>query len=225
MNSESNTQETPGPMMSEHTFWKIISMFHWNKKNSDEILEPAIKYLSSLKSIHIARFQETLAYKLYMLDTREHAKNLGAHSYREGLYFSVDWFLYVRCYVVARGQAFYNEVLNNPKKMPEDSEFEEMLYMANAAYKRRKHKDLNRETLLDYETYSNQDGWSGNSNSENTESENVELENAQDLFLKATVLLENTSKSKEDSMQAWRLVAKSATKDFLPAKELLGLVK
>jgi len=46
-----------------------------------------------------------MADKLYALDTAAHARHIGEWAYRgpEADTFSPDWFLYVRCVVVANG--------------------------------------------------------------------------------------------------------------------------
>lgn len=68
-------------------------------------------------------------------------------------------FLYVRCCVVANGEDFFERVLNHPKEMPKDMDYEPILYLAEEAYEQRMNKELDYETGCDYETFSNHKGW------------------------------------------------------------------
>ena len=95
--------------MNETHFWSIIALFDWKTRDSEAILAPAIKALSaySLKDIRI--FHDILNEKLYALDGRRFAEQLGSNRYTSdgSNYFSVDSFLYARCCVVANGKTFY----------------------------------------------------------------------------------------------------------------------
>lgn len=150
----------PNAMMDDDKFWTIIGLFNWEKYNSDMIVAPAIKHLSKLKAADIKQFEETMATKLYNLDTVEHAKNIGEHSYNEkDNYISVDFFLYARCMAVAKGKAFYESALNDPKKMPKEKDFEVLLSVAELAYEMKSRKEFDYTTYNSYETYSNKQGW------------------------------------------------------------------
>ena len=150
----------PKKMMGENLFWNIISLFNWHGKNDGDIIEPAIKYLSSLKVTDIKQFEENLTFKLYCLDTKEHAKNIGEYSYSENDdYVSVDFFLYARCAAVSKGKELFEEILNNPTKMPKNCDFEALLIISEYAYERKTKKEFNYVTGCDYETYSNKIGW------------------------------------------------------------------
>ena len=153
--------------MSNSSFleWKNYlpnpQLFYLTQKLTDnEIVEPAIKHLSKLKVSDIKQFEENLAYKLFCLDTKEHAKNIGNGSYNEeSNYVSVDFFLYARCKAVANGKYFYEDVLNNPLKMPKDEDFEVLLSLSEMAYEIKTKKEFDYSTGVDYETYSNKKGW------------------------------------------------------------------
>jgi len=150
----------PKKMMGENQFWKIVALFNWNEEYDDKIVEPAIKHLAKLKVSDIKQFQENLTYKLYCLDTKEHAKNIGDASYNEtDDYVSVDFFLYARCKAVANGQIFYDTVLKDPTQMPKDEDFEVLLGVSGTAYELKTKKELDYSTGCDYETYSNKEGW------------------------------------------------------------------
>ena len=117
--------------MTETTFWQIISLFDWEEKRPDDIMEPAIRALSQYSESEIRAFDECLAEKLYALDGEKYAAQLG---WKGDEYFSVDGFLYARCGVVANGKALYEKVLRNPELMPKDCSFEPLLYLAEKAH-------------------------------------------------------------------------------------------
>ena len=147
--------------MDEEVFWEIIASFNWKKEGDDEaVLKPALKKLVSMTVEDIRQFAEILAEKLYALDGLVYAQNMGKDDYSEDGNFSADYFLYVRCCVVANGKEFYCEVLNNPTEMPKGLDFEALLYLADDAY----NKKLNTEeefidTKLSFETFSNTEQW------------------------------------------------------------------
>ncbi|MGG0179147.1 DUF4240 domain-containing protein [Gottfriedia acidiceleris] len=156
-----NKPQKPKKMMNDDTFWSIISLFELeNAKHDEEILCPAIEKLSKTSVKDIKQFEENLAYKLYLLDTKEHAKNIGENSFSEDEpNFSPDLFLYSRCFVVAKGQEFYELVLNNPQKMTKNNSFEPLLSLAPEAYSKRMGKEFEYISGCDYETFSNVEGW------------------------------------------------------------------
>lgn len=150
----------PKKMLDDKVFWEVIEKIDWTKEDDRERMQPAIDYLAKRKVSEIKQFQESLTYKLYLLDTKEHAENIGEDSFKDDdSYFSVDNFLYVRCCVIANGQEYFESVLKNPKNMPKDMDFEPLLYMAEEAYEKRMNKELEYETGCDYETFSNYKGW------------------------------------------------------------------
>jgi hypothetical protein len=150
-----------GEYMTEATFWMIISLFDWEYAGDDKaVVEPAIVALSQLSESEIIGFSETLAEKLYLLDTKQHAVQIGEEAYAgDESYFSVDWFLYARCVVVANGKGLFETVLADPREFPNDLEFESLLYIADTAYERKTGRNLEHSTKYSYETYSNQSGW------------------------------------------------------------------
>jgi predicted DNA-binding WGR domain protein len=149
-------------LMSEELFWEIISLFNWKKvEDGDAVLKPAIKRLASMKIEDIYKFEDILAEKLFLLDGIDYASNIGESSYKNnGEHFSVDYFLYVRCCVVANGKDYFYYILSNPTEMPKDLDFEPLLYLANEAYsKKTKTEDYDYQPKFDYETFSNIEGW------------------------------------------------------------------
>jgi predicted DNA-binding WGR domain protein len=148
--------------MNEDIFWEIISSFNWKKTGDDDaVLRPALKRLSSMTVEDIQRFAEILAEKLYKLDGIEYASNIGEESYQgDDKFFSVDYFLYLRCCVVANGKDYYYSVLENPTNMPKEMDFEPLLYLADEAYnKKMKTEGETLDTELSFETFSNKEGW------------------------------------------------------------------
>lgn len=157
---ELEESKKPKKMMKDELFWSIISLLNINAECDEDIIEPSINELAKMSVRDIKQFEETLAYKLYLLDTKEHAKNIGEYSYNEeGNYFSADLFLYFRCSVVAKGKDFFESTLNNPVNMPIDNSFESLLSLASDAYIRRTGKEFEYYTGCDYESFSNVEGW------------------------------------------------------------------
>ncbi|MCB9445995.1 MAG: DUF4240 domain-containing protein [Ardenticatenaceae bacterium] len=147
--------------MNESKFWEIITMFDWDKTGDDEaVLEPAKNVLISLSNEEIFQFDEILAKKLFLLDTKQHAKNIGVDAYRnEQEYFSPDAFLYARCVVVANGKEFFESIVENPQFFPPDLEFEAILYLAQIAYEEKTGQEYQFTPSINIETFSNETGW------------------------------------------------------------------
>lgn len=144
--------------MSESTFWSLIALFNWAATSDEAVVEPVVDSLASMTIEEIYAFDDILTDKLYALDTRDHAQEIGEYAYGEG-YFSVDLFLYARCAVVANGQSLYDAVLANPTKFPNDIEFEALLYVAQTAFERKTGQDYSHLPELSYETFANKAGW------------------------------------------------------------------
>ncbi len=150
--------------MDEAQFWSIIGLMDWRTLDSEAILARSVKALSTFSKEDIYHFHDILNEKLYALDGRRFAEQLGSNKYEADnkKHFSVDSFLYARCCVVANGQTFYNTVLKNPAKMPKEYTFESLLYLPRKAWLLKTKRDN-----YDYfpeiwsETFSNSDGWEG----------------------------------------------------------------
>lgn len=144
--------------MEEGEFWELIRLLDWaNTGNDDAVLEPLISRLASHPVEAIEDFEKTLAEKLFALDTRSHAD---AYSGNQSDHMSGDLFLYVRCCVIANGPEFYSSVLHNPGMIPSDIDFEPLLYVAASAYQRKTGKQFDYRAPINYETCSNERGWS-----------------------------------------------------------------
>ena len=146
--------------MSEDVFWRVVGIFNWKKAGDDEaVIEPAVKAQAQMTVDDIKKFENIMAEKLYSLDTEAHAREIGDDAYQSGKYFSADWFLYVRCCVVANGPVYYEAVLNNPTEMPKDMEFESLLNVSPAAFERKTGEELDHVLDICYESFSNKAGW------------------------------------------------------------------
>jgi hypothetical protein len=146
--------------LSEAHFWSIIDKLDWkNGDDSDAVVEPAIAYLATQPVRHIFEFADLLSEKLYALDARVYAQNIGEDAWTPNRYFSVDNFLYARCCVVANGKNAFQAVQKNPTLMPKDTTFEDILYLASTAYSRKMGKKYSYSPAFPIETYSNKSGW------------------------------------------------------------------
>jgi predicted DNA-binding WGR domain protein len=157
---EYNKPQWASMSMSEDVFWRIIGLFNWKKLGDDEaVTEPAVKALAQMSVDDIRQFENILAAKLHALDTEAHGREIGEGAYEPGKYFSVDWFLYARCAVVANGRELHESVLADPKQMPKDVEFEALLSVAPTAYERKTGEEFDHTSIVSYETFSNEAGW------------------------------------------------------------------
>jgi hypothetical protein len=159
--------------VTDALFWDIVSLLDWSKWNENEeertgaderaVLEPAIAKLSELPVREILMFEEFLRWRVYSLDTREHARHSGSGEEYDSYTgpdkpFSTDGFLYCRGMAVAKGRAEYEEALADPTRMPADR-FELFLYLARYAYERKTGECCEYEAGFSYEACSNPAGW------------------------------------------------------------------
>ena len=116
-------------------------MLDWSQEESDKVLEPAILKLGEYSKEAICQFQEILSIKLFDLDAKRFAEELGSNAWppdeEHGRYFSVDDFLYSRCAVIANGKRFYESVIRDPSRIPKEFTFEPLLYLADRAWSRK----------------------------------------------------------------------------------------
>ena len=147
--------------MDQPQFWQLISKIDRQAlRDGDEegAVEPLIDELSQRSEADIQQFEALLAQALYDLDGKAHADEAGESG------GSGDGFLYARCWVIARGQKFYEGVRANPKKMPKSLESwcEPLLYAARQAWAistGNDEDDWAYETPVSYETGSNAALW------------------------------------------------------------------
>ena len=150
--------ETPQDWLTEDGFWQLIERLDWENEGDDNaVIEPLVQVLANLPLANIHQFEDILAEKLWLLDTRTHAE--ASIRDEEDDYVSVDGFLYDRCCVVANGKELYEEVLHDPSQFPTGLSFERLLSVAPLAYERKTGKTFVHIPRKSYETYSNEVGW------------------------------------------------------------------
>jgi hypothetical protein len=144
-------------MMSEDDFWVMVALLDWERQGDDKaVIASAVQELAARPREDIRQFEEWLAFLVYQLDTKEHARNIGEDAYRgEQELFSPDGFLYARCVVVANGKELFKAVLRDPKLMPEDMKFEALLSIAPNAYELKTGDEFESVAAYSYETFSN----------------------------------------------------------------------
>ena len=147
--------------MTEQEFWTLIASIDQDtlvSQDDDAALEPLLDDLLDLTEPDLFEFDELLALKLYALDGEVYA----AHAGESGE--SGDGFLYIRCYVVASGREFYEDVVRNPERMPNSIEqwCEGLLYVYLKAWAEltgNGDEDWPHFSTVSYETGSNQSQW------------------------------------------------------------------
>ena len=160
--AEVSVELQPNPShapLSENYFWKIIDLFDWTQSEDDNIMKASIVALASDSVRTIFEFADLLSEKLYTLDGKFYAQQIGTTSWQPNAFFSVDNFLYVRCCVIANGKEFYEKVLNNPSLMPKDVTFESLLYLPSMAYELKLNKKYSYSPSYPIETFSNKEAW------------------------------------------------------------------
>ena len=148
--------------LTEDQFWSLIELLDWSKDGDDNaVIEPLVEQLAKMPLRYIYEFHDMLSEKLYRLDTRRHAENVGENAYQDNddSFFSLDEFLYARCCVVANGRQAYEEALNNPEAMPKDLVFEALLRVARNAYQRKTNQPFRYVPTYNIETFGNREGW------------------------------------------------------------------
>lgn len=145
----------------ENDFWKTVELLDWTRTGEDEaVIEPAVEFLCNRSEKDIAAFADILSEKLHRLDGETFAKEIGKDAYKGPDHrFSRNWFLRVRCCVVANGNEFFQEVITEPEHMPKDLEFEAILRIAPKAFERKTGRKLPVKTKYNYETFGNKHGW------------------------------------------------------------------
>lgn len=148
--------------LTEEAFWDIIARFNWSDPENDAaVVSEAIQILAEKPVRQIYEFQDMLSSKLFTLDTRLHAENVGENAWQsQDTDFSADEFLYARCCCIANGKAFYENVLKTPTLMPKDLTFEALITIAHKAYTQKTGKQFRYVPTFNIETFSNKKGWS-----------------------------------------------------------------
>ncbi len=148
----------PDHEMDEQAFWNIIESISPTALEENE-LELATQLLSTKKEAEIKTFYDILSEKLYLLDRKDIATNIGICSYGNEDDFSADLFLYARCAAIIQGREKFEAILNTPEKMIKDHFFEPLLLLPERAYFQKTGKPLNHIPSFNFETFFNSQGW------------------------------------------------------------------
>jgi hypothetical protein len=150
-----------GTDMNTAAFWQLVATIDkaaLAQGSESKALEPLARNLRALPPAELFAFQDHLAQALYDLDGAQFAERAGDSGRSD------DGFLYCRCYVVAQGQAHYEQVLSSPTLMPQSDEWcESLLYVAKdawAAHTGQEASSWPHLTGVSYETGSNSEQWS-----------------------------------------------------------------
>lgn len=147
--------------MDRGTFWKLLELIDGDallESDDAAAVEPLTARLARSTPSEIQGFEEHLAQVLYSLDGRRFADHAGESGGSDG------GFLYSRCYVVARGERHYQQVLADPTAMPQSVEewCEALLSVAQEAWSAstgRPAEEWDCPCSVSYETGSNPVQW------------------------------------------------------------------
>ena len=148
-------------LMKNDEFWKLIELIDVDALedgDEDQALHPLGVALGATSLSDIESFHEHLCQALFAIDGKSYADNAGDSG------GSDDGFLYVRCYVVARGLEYYSQVQASPAKMPRsvDQWCESLLYVAASAWANKTGNDPSDwkfSATVSYESGSNSRLW------------------------------------------------------------------
>jgi hypothetical protein len=160
--------------VTDQQFWGIVALLDWSRVSREKIddlpradlvavLEPAVERLSRPPNREILQFHEHLSWRLYTLDTREHALHfVPGERFRgyvdDGTPFSTDGFLDSRALAIAMGRREYERIQADPTKMPGGS-FELFLSLPDSAYERKTGQPYEYEPGISTWAGSNKAGW------------------------------------------------------------------
>jgi len=102
-------------MLTKAEFWKLINHIDvkaLDKEHEEQAIAPLKAALTTRTEEDLQQFEEHLSQALFSIDGEEYFNAAGDAA------GSDDSFLYARCYVVAKGEDFYEMVKSNPTKMP-----------------------------------------------------------------------------------------------------------
>lgn len=157
-------------------FWQAIDKTnskknaHWSEYDIDEHLENLTEYLSQFDKDKLVIFERLLQKTLYDLEIEQIAElsiilenefSVENGEYEFDDYLSTDGFIYFRCWLILKGKAFVDEILENIENFVNgkysfdigDVWAEGLLYVADDAYGEDKEpsiRDLVYETHSEY---------------------------------------------------------------------------
>lgn len=147
--------------MNETEFWQLIDLIDveaLDDGDEDGAIRPLHEALLKKPEEELFAFEEQLALQLYAIDGEIYAENAGDSG------GSDDGFLYARCYVVAKGRAFFETVKGDPTRMPQSIEqwCETLLYPHREAWEELTGRDSSEWPFfssVSYESGSNSELW------------------------------------------------------------------
>lgn len=137
--------------MDEDVFWRLAGKL--GREPADAAFDTLVTQLTRLPQAEITGFADRLAWVLWSLDTPAHHEAAGAPG--------DDWFLSVRCAVVAAGRKGYERVVRRPAALARyaDEEAEPLLGVAERAFERVTGRLWEHETPVSPEMGSNVAAW------------------------------------------------------------------
>lgn len=139
-------------------FWNTINLIDRvavrNDPDDPRAMSALAAYLESCSIPELEQFEQQLSQLLHDIDGEQYYDAAGINS--------GDGFLYCRCFVVAMGQNFYTQILEDPNSMP-DTEYEPLLYLASRAWAAKTGNtpdDWDFFPSVSYETGANTHRWS-----------------------------------------------------------------
>ena len=147
--------------MTDLEFWQLIELIDVPALDGgceEEALAPLGAALRMKSEAQLFAFEEALSRNLYTIDGEAYANQAGDSG------GSSDAFLYIRCYVVAKGCKFYDDVKSDPRRIPKSVEqwCEPLLYIHRAAWADLTGSDQSEwpfEATVSYESGDNKDLW------------------------------------------------------------------
>ena len=98
-------------VLIEATFWKITDKFDWTQYEEEDIMRPAVTYLSTCTVPQIQGFIPRLDLQLKILDKA--LPDIKARFLEDTFYGELN-FLYYCCGVISRGQEYFEKVRQKP---------------------------------------------------------------------------------------------------------------
>jgi Protein of unknown function (DUF4240) len=147
--------------MTEDEFWALIETidnYALEQGDEESALAPLSGALSERPESDLFGFEEILSQKLYALDGEDYASRAGESG------VSSDGFLYIRCYIIARGKGYYQNILAATENMPNsiDQWCESLLYVHRHVWAKLTDNDESEwpfKASVSYETFSNKVLW------------------------------------------------------------------
>jgi hypothetical protein len=121
--------------MDNDSFWKLIGNSRRGAVDCDEQVERLVQRLEKHSAEEILEFHRLLGERL----GESYRWDLWGVAYLVNGGCSDDGFEYFRCWLIAQGRSFYEEILQNPEKISRrvkdgDVECEPLMYAAMQAY-------------------------------------------------------------------------------------------